>query len=478
MKLLRLTTEDSEGRFDNFLNDDLIIPEDGTIQLYNLTASIRTSAFIINGTNLEVDVQTIGSEGFKTIYLNQGIYTRNNYTDLLNDMTLKFNKVVSYNSSDIGRQWKCFLDAGKVKCETRSKILSPTPNSTNFYSLNTGYTKSQGIWERTTGGGGGSDAFIGYNISQSLGSCSLRTRVYAMAPSTAPALSGFMIGFYKLPITSAITSIEIQNVAYGILAPRKGANYICIRNGVQETLNPNVPIFDGDLTGARTDNDFLDIQLANGVCTMNVYKQGDVKTLLNLFSYDHTTPVYAFITYYGQGTNNGTRTSKTEFTPNPYEVDSVQYLDEDDEELIGVSPPKIGVNIKSSGAINWRTFDLAKFLGFENQIISQSNVVNYNYTGQNPFKPGDLVENFLVLLENIQLESYDTLTNNRLNIVHSIVSPNIKEDKIEYTASYPVKLQLKNKNPLTIRNIRARLVGEDLEPVRTIGFSSMTLLIE
>jgi hypothetical protein len=480
MKLLRLTTDRDDGRFDNYLNEDLTIPVGGTIQLFNLTASIKTNTFTIDSSNQEVDVQTSQGEGFKSIILNNAIYTKNNYTDLLNDITFKFNRAVSYNPSDIGRQWKCSLEKGKVKCETRSKLLSPVPTSPSFYTVNTTYTKSSGIWERSNAGTGGTDSFLGFNIPQSLGSSSLRTRVYSMAPSTAPALSGFLIGYSTIPIISSTTGILLQNVAYAIQAPRKGGNYVCFRNGLEETAN-QVPIFDGDLTGARTDNDYVDIQLSGGLCRMRVYKANDVVANLNVFSYDHTTPLYPFIAFYGGGTNAGTRVSQTQWTPNPYVFTSTQFFDTEEQTVfdnLGITPPQIGVNIKSNGAINWKTIDLAEFLGFENVVISENQVENFNYIAGKLFNPADLVENFLVLLENIELESYDTLSNQRLNIVHSIVNPNIKTDKIEYNSAYPVKLQLKNKNPLTIRNIRARLVKEDLEAVNTIGFTSMTLLIE
>jgi hypothetical protein len=78
---------------------------------------------------------------------------------------------------------------------------------------------------------------------------------------------------------------------------------------------------------------------------------------------------------------------------------------------------------------------------------------------------------------NLTVESYDTLSKQRSNIIHVVVNPNITEEKVSYIAPYPLYVSLKNQNPITLRNIKARILNEDLSQVSLSGFSMITLLI-
>ncbi len=73
-------------------------------------------------------------------------------------------------------------------------------------------------------------------------------------------------------------------------------------------------------------------------------------------------------------------------------------------------------------------------------------------------------DSYLIELLNLPLDSYDSLTNGRKNILASIpISERILTNTgiIQYEPNTLFFIDLKNDFPLTLRNIRARIVTDD-----------------
>ena len=82
MRLIRLTTTDTQAFFDNSFNEDITINENSQICLENLVAELPPKAIIIDGSNDTIayqlqDTTSVGNGGIHTIQLTQGQYGGN-----------------------------------------------------------------------------------------------------------------------------------------------------------------------------------------------------------------------------------------------------------------------------------------------------------------------------------------------------------------------------------------------------------------
>jgi len=83
----------------------------------------------------------------------------------------------------------------------------------------------------------------------------------------------------------------------------------------------------------------------------------------------------------------------------------------------------------------------------------------------------------MVIMDNHYLDSYDSLEKGQRSIV--AVLP-VKDDigAIRFDSNYPIYVDLNNKLPISMRNIRVRVIRADGTQVNSIGLSTATLLIE
>ena len=74
-----------------------------------------------------------------------------------------------------------------------------------------------------------------------------------------------------------------------------------------------------------------------------------------------------------------------------------------------------------------------------------------------------------------QLEGFDGQTRQRKNIL-AVIPESDSDNKILFQPSFPIFLELNNKNPLALRNIRARVLDSGGGVVGVQGVNSLTLL--
>jgi hypothetical protein len=123
--------------------------------------------------------------------------------------------------------------------------------------------------------------------------------------------------------------------------------------------------------------------------------------------------------------------------------------------------------------------ELASFFGFKQTIYSNSpRNTTWILTSEDYFQPADFSDSFIVELLNLNVDSYDGLTKERRNFLHCIVQADIIRNRLTYTAPYLLWLDIKNTNKLSIRNLKARLLKEDLSQVNLLGISQITVIIE
>lgn len=494
VKLIRLTTNNTNGIFNNILNTDVIIEENSKIALCNFSAEIRQDIISINATNDKINCQLIASEGMLSTNLSLNTYGKNNYEDLFNDMTYKLNKLVSYLNSNIGRQWLCCVNDTNNKVEIAIKkgmISKPeiTATSPNLKLKNVQKVNEVGVntYHRLESADIlGNNAFMYYNNPISKGSGTWRARIARATNQAGTDPKGVIIGLVKQenkPIDSTV-EIALSNISYGISFTTTSGKYSKIIDGVETLSNTDVNVY-SDTGEEQTKNDYIDIEISNGKISGNIYKWNDTtqeQEIVLLFELDYTQEhLFPVIIFRG---NETARIKDIVFSNDPYYNNQIQdYIEEDEAGIVYVKPP-IPYNKKATvGFFQFESNQLASYLGFSNSRIPSFGDVNltndYVFKADVEFTLSDLSDTYVIeLLGNIQLDSYDTIDKQRRNILHTIIQPNIISQRLVYMAPYPLWIDIYNKQKLTLRNFSCRVLKEDLTPVVFSGFSQLTLLIE
>ena len=163
-------------------------------------------------------------------------------------------------------------------------------------------------------------------------------------------------------------------------------------------------------------------------------------------------------------------TSSTTFSPSR----TLNYVDS--TTLSSTAPPNDGGNgIRTLSMSS----DLATFLGYSTpSLTSEVQVSNYQFLAANIFDITDTADSFVVELLSLELDSYDGQTNDRRSILATVPKSEGADGTIIYEVNYPTFVNVRNRNPITLRNIRARILKSDLTQFTVLGTSNMTLLLD
>ena len=144
------------------------------------------------------------------------------------------------------------------------------------------------------------------------------------------------------------------------------------------------------------------------------------------------------------------------------------------------APPNQRVIAKTDNFIQFDSSTLAEYLGYDSRRLPESGVLQAKepaFIAQETFKSGIGVKGFIVQLLNISLDSYDSFKEQRENILAVIPSED-GDGNLVYTPAFPNFIDIMNKDKMTIRNIRARVVNTDYSALSMTGIGQMTFLID
>ena len=158
----------------------------------------------------------------------------------------------------------------------------------------------------------------------------------------------------------------------------------------------------------------------------------------------------------------------------PYKVDTsiaetISYLD--------LATP---IPLPSSIGQNTLLLDLSlkNVLGYEGIDLNIPNIVEANFIATNQFDFYMYNDTYLVVLDNLRLESYDGFDGVERSILHTI---NVSDDNTNRIVQYETNtldyIDLKNNKETNIRNIKGRIVRTDLKELKLNGIASLVLLI-
>lgn len=471
VQLIRLTTDDNNAYFNNTFNQDIVIERNSKIALKNLSCEVNVTEINVNFSNNIIRYQ-ITDDNKKEVFLSKGIYNRSNYFDLLNDMTLKLNSSLLIDiNSEVGKQFKVYSENSILHIETKVGYSSDYEDDQVRSAYLTKTQTNRGTYRKLKSsddgypvGGYDENIIQFFTIHKAIckGAAVFRCDIRITGNNENERIAG--IALFKNQLSGNDT-IEIEqsyvSLFFNYNTTTSKYEYGKYTNDTKSVLSNIEPLV----------GDQLYIIIENNKIKLRMYRS--VESSFNNFGeipYDNED-LYPVLMV--QGTQE---LSKVKFTPDPWYTDIPEIIVEEDILIVGPYQRKIQTN----HFFEFDSEDLAKFLGFENKRIPRlgtTTTQNFDIKSFN-FNPSDLSESYIVELLNIPLLSFNAAKKQRQNILDTIVNTEITNDRLAYTAPYPLYINLDNSDKIILRNIKAQILKEDGSPVTINGFAQMTLLID
>ncbi len=462
MKIVRLTTTDNNALFDNEFQSGLTLKPNSKIALQNLVCESVNNTLSINEGNDKIEYQLKDAD-LNEIKLTHGNFSKSNVNSLFSDIQKKMNANLQNVANELGVEWKVEENQDqKVSIQYKRGTYSRFKDS---WVLNNTTTGSNNF--RSTSG---SDTATNENnmyLTKIMcrGSGIFRANIKTLISSASPDDNqGFIMGLVSTN-PDGKTIIPDSDVKFGLHARTTTSGYVKIVDGVRTVLATNPTV-----------NDITELAIEEGKLVCRIYNTTTPNypgTVLFEETYNGTSNYYPLLVFRGQETNAIIDTS---FIETPFEPTTIENnLIED----FGVSIP-IPAPQPSKNFLEFKGVSLARFLGFNNLRIPVSGTIFKNevdYIANVKFEPTDISDTFLIEALNLKLDSYDGFSSERRNIL-SVVPASDETNRILYDSSYPVFIDLNNRNDIELRNLRFRLLKNDLSPITIRGLAIMTILIQ
>ena len=498
MKLIRLTSETNDGRFDNDYNDEIILKPNSKIALQSVAVESDITELIIDGSNEAVEFE-IKSGDTRSINLTHDSYDETNNHILVNELQLKLNQGLQYTDSqsatefpsELGFQMKVEIgDKGKTTIDmanTRYTYTTTTlgevfKENRSAQSINVTGTPMK-VASLTATGVGRADSKHGISsITPFTTGCGifrakLSTWIDDSSGATS-ATSGFEFGLCdSKPSTWGLPDSMPESVkTFAIRAFQPTTAYhVKSTNAGAFTASAITP---DTITGG--DADILEISIQGANIVGNVFRTGEA-AVDQLFSVPYEvvdgipTPLYAYMIFHGA--RDKIEIIDLKFTPDAFlEPNLTDYELHEDVSASGVGARPIAARSRNTNkTIDFKSETLTSFLGFDD-ISNTLKGVNVTFFADELFTASIENDAMLIVLDNLPLESYDGFKKGRQSILASVPNPN-SGSRIVYEPNNINYIELNNASTISLRNIRARILYQDYSPLKTKGFSVINILV-
>lgn len=486
MKLYRLINSDQKLTFDGDIQGNVILPPNSKVALLNANWKNTVRQIeLSDGNNSEVIVKMNFTPNTNHEYkfnLEPGVYTTNSNSinQLLQNFKGLLNSVMNYidenNEKALGLKWEVNYSesSNKVKISTNQQnIIDPViaidelPSDSEFNYIknnildvngdNTLYRSATAgvseIYSRSAQfpisyGGFGSEGYLTMNA---VWQCSINE------------LSGGSVGgIIGVVCNPTDDRSDPSNYEYGISWTGLGYEYQIIENGVSSPsgITPNI-VTDSD------DNDFLQIRMTNNKIEVVIYNDTIIPKE-NVLVSEVFTNCTLFPSLYLK--DNNTTIKNLSVIPlivgEPLNV-IYKTLDTNFDIIEPYTEPIIW-EIEMSEV-------LSDFLGFEFPFLGGEKE-NFSATSENVriYEGSDA---YIVEMNNLQLDSYDTMLQQRKSILNVITNEN-NDQNFRYEASNPIFIDINNNFPIPLRNLNLKVLDDKYQEIENEGNANLTILFD
>lgn len=509
MKFIRLVSADNvdDGILDNEFNQDIKIDEGSQIAYRSLAVDLDPQEFIVDASNNQIsfqsninDAATIGTAKLSSPVT----YTTGNAAELLADLQKKTNEALLYNPKNIGTQFQCIIKNGKSRiesnfCPNSVKVLQNNVTGDFGSTLNDATFANNGNISATSSQNNDTNLIFSHQpLGKGVGL--FRTRIRNLTDNGgASNTNGFEIGLSDVKPTTWNTTgtfvLPDAQKTYNVRVQKPTDNYqYNDKSGANQDsgIAPHL-----HLLATRTTNDIIEFVRVGTNLEIRLYRNNqvafDLLSIINLETeyngageFGVEQPLYPYIILHGLNTtamlDGYTRCFFDPFVSNinPNEAVTNEDIAQGNEHTeLGVRPSDARPVNQNVGRFTFSSSLLAQHLGFDTTVLlSEESGSNFLVHSRNVYTAALTYDNLVVELMNLQVDSYDGLEKGRRNIIATIPANSNANGVIVNEASNLVFIDLDNAQPRYFRNIKARLLYGDLTSVKTIGLTSLTLLIK
>ena len=494
VRLLRLETDDDQGRFDTLFNEDVVIKKDTKIALHSISAETSFDNIVINRSN-DIMKYRIGTNTEREIRIDSAIYQLNNIGSLFNDIQNVLNdSLVSDNTNNIAIQWFCndakgVVNIGYDRCLIKDfdKPGIPTtipgnPQQTmvNITRINSGTTASGAqTFKNNTFQTDQNTSYFYQTHEWCKGSALMRAR-----PSTLIS-NGEAVDVYNNGFRIALMNVNPSTITAGTSIPESNIFFSLRINRTGEPIRIKTSLAGNEIDTAvnAAPQQVLEMMCVGKDIRFRVYRDGQAavnelgSVTLPVNADGTRMDLYPVTFLYGDDTDCVIDNYRCSTVFPVLDNDPAPVVDEVlDVGLLGAYPSYISPrNDNKDITFTINSAELYEALGFTQSINTQRNR-HLDLLALNTFHLTNQSDCIIVEMANVSLDSYDSLTEGRKSILNCI-SLNDQQVSINYEMRNLVYIDVNNTNDRLLRNIKINLLRHDHTPLLTRGKTSLVLLL-
>lgn len=494
VRWIKLTSPGIGGSFDNTFNEDIYVKPNGKLALLNMTLPLSTVFVNITDSNNTITFKTKDDPDYeRTVTLANGKYTT---PQILIELNKKVNGALTYDqpgllnanstqNTDVGFIWRFHINkSGKLNLSYYQSRIKPIA-----YDVLVGVNENNRVLSRIDTATNDDKAFGISRIPQ-LMSCSAYYTASQKGASdgTVTLLYGFVNSFdyaTELPESEYAIAIKFQNTSYRLII-----------NGVEVETKAATSM-------KKYDVPMLKIQ--NGKISAFIYRARTVNTdPTDILEFTETLSINEDLNYfpaftltgkdaeisvsagnkdpYYKKTNSGiTLVSEHDEENNYFDYGPIYDLDVSSD--LGIAPPVFPSfrKILSNSQVTFSfTGDLGNVLGFNAGNFDMPGLLTYTEQATEELNDSLVPKNVIVELPNVHMQSYDGEQGyeKRRNILAVVPSLNVLADRLIHEPTYPVFIEMNNREPFKLRNIQVRILDSDNLVLDLDGKAELNLLLD
>ena len=490
MKLIRVINSDDKLTFDGDIQGNFTLQPNAEVALLNANWTNKVLEIDLTDPNLsEVRLEmnnTPTGDNTYTFNLEPEIYSTEGESllNLLFNLQNQLNKVMTYtagNEKALGLKWLADFNETKnnINIFTNQQalvdpvvVIEETPEDAPRQYIADGIEDVNGdnILYKSDSSGPAAIYSRSFEFPTSFDSAkpfdnnlSAMCAVFQCSLNSleADALGG-IIGVMENP---TLDRSDPANYEFGIQWTDSGTDYGYIRDGVVSATGITPNVTEDDL-----DNDFFQIRFDNNKIEVVIYNDNATPEEQVLVSEEYTIS-----TLYPSLWLKDNKTVIKNLSNTPVITD----LGDQVNVINKILETNFDVIEGYEQEIVWRLVfskELSQFLGFNDNEI--------NLTQEKFFWGADKVtkysgsDAYIVELNNLQLESYDTQEQQRKSILSVITNENGNVQKFRHESNNLIFISINNNFPISLRNINLKIYDDNYNNITTTGKANLTLLFK
>jgi len=511
-KLIRLHSTNEQGLFECEFNEEIQVNKNSQIALHStifkiLNGSLDVTTGDIGTFEIKIEEPTDpdGEEYEFVLNIPAFEYTKLDVEDLLFQLNDETNEQItnyieqdgsaagevgSYETLIRGREAFWNLDKeGKVQFRIKAQFMIQLSLATENVYKNMVF--ANGYFSK-------SDAVNSQNLNQNYsysklkfikGVGCIRAQIFNFANAGDASANYMGIGLTQRDDKLKDGTITIEDLDFalytGDLITDNYRSRILVEGTSTETISTIAP---SSITGGSQNNDVMQIELVGNKFFFIIHKQNGVVHRLNngvATTFDKTYHAVFFTA----GTEANNRLADCRYNISPYQKISNSLLN---NSIVFANPSgslstprRSGTDPTSETAyfLDFKTIELSQFLGYNKLSYLVELTSTPTIKAETIFKHISHSNSYVIELLDIQLDSFDSISGGRRNILSIIpVADQILNSIsgiLRYEPNTPTYISLKNKErSYAIRNMKLRILTQDMEKIQTEGINFITVLLK